>query len=95
MKRKKRGERKIEEKKEAGEREREERGKRRKEREMEEVSLSSRRKFHRERERRERGLARETGREILSPLLFLYSRFLYFYKVIFFRISISQILKRY
>ena len=40
----------------------------------------------RERERRERGLARETGREILSPLLFLYSRFLYFYKVIFFRI---------
>ena len=94
MKRKKRGERKIEEKKEAGEREREERGKRRKEREMEEASLSSRRKFRRERERRERGLARETGREILS-LLFLYSRFLYFYKVIFFRISISQILKRY
>ena len=91
MKRKKRGERKIKEKKEAGEREREEKGKRRKEREMEEATEIP----PRERERRERGLARETGREILSPLLFLYSRFLYFYKVIFFRISISQILKRY
>ena len=70
MKRKKRGERKIEEKKEAGEREREERGKRRKEREMEEASLSSRRKFRREREREGREDWRRRQGERFSLLFF-------------------------